>query len=77
MIKNGKVAGPSGLVAEMAKSWGETVVDMILEINQILAEGVILVDQELCITVNVYKGKDDALERENQMKLELTDKIFK
>ena len=44
MIKNGKVAGPSGLVAEMAKSWGETVVDMILEINQILAEGVILVD---------------------------------
>ena len=65
MIKNGKVAGPSGLVAEMAKSWGETVVDMILEINQILAEGVILVDWELCITVNVYKGKDDALEREN------------
>ena len=65
MIKNGKVAGPSGLVAEMAKSWGETVVDMILEINQILEEGVILVDWELCITVNVYKGKDDALEREN------------
>ena len=65
MIKNGKVAGPSGLVAEMAKSWDETVVDMILEINQILAEGVILVDWELCITVNVYKGKDDALEREN------------
>ena len=65
MIKNGKVAGPSGLVAEMAKSWGETVVDMILEINQILAEGVILVDWELCITVNVYKGKDDTLEREN------------
>ena len=65
MIKNGKVAGPSGLVAEMAKSWGETVVDMILEINQILAEGVIVVDWELCITVNVYKGKDDALEREN------------
>ena len=65
MIKNGKVAGLSGLVAEMAKSWGETVVDMILEINQILAEGVILVDWELCITVNVYKGKDDALEREN------------
>ena len=65
MIKNGKVAGPSGLVAEMAKSWGETVVDMILEIKQILAEGVILVDWELCITVNVYKGKDDALEREN------------
>ena len=65
MIKNGKVAGPSGLVPEMAKSWGETVVDMILEINQILAEGVILVDWELCITVNVYKGKDAALEREN------------
>ena len=65
MIKNGKAAGLSGLVPEMAKSWGETVVDMILEINQILAEGVILVGWELCITVNIYKGKDDALEREN------------
>ena len=65
MIKNGKAAGPSGLVTEMAKSWGETVVDMILEINQILAEGVILVGWKLCITVNIYKGKDDALEREN------------
>ena len=53
------------IVPEMAKSWGETVVDMILEINQILAEGVILVGWELSITVNIYKGKDDALEREN------------
>ena len=64
MIKNGKAASPSGLVSEMVKSKGEIVVDMILEINHILAEGVILVRVGAQHYGQLLFGKDDALERE-------------
>ena len=56
-MKNGKAAAPPGVVSEMAKAAGETGVDMSTDIvNQLLVEGVIPAEWELCTIVNFYKG---------------------
>ena len=52
-IKKEKAAGPSGAVSEIVKAAGETEADMITDlINQIIVEGVISVEWELCTIVN-------------------------
>ena len=52
-IKKEKAARPSGVVSEIVKAAGETEVDMITDlINQIIVEGVISVEWELCTIVN-------------------------
>ena len=44
-MKNGKAAGPSGIVSEMVKAAEEDSVDMITDlINQIIREGVVPAD---------------------------------
>ena len=77
-MKNGKAAGPSGIVSEMVKAAEEDSVDMISDlINQIIREGVVPEDWELSTVVNCYKGKGDALERGNYRGLKLTDQVLK
>ena len=77
-MKNGKAAGPSGIVSEMVKAAGDAGIDMITNlVNCIIAEGVIPSDWELSTILNCYKGKGDALERGNYRGLKLTDHILK
>ena len=77
-MKNGKAAGPSGIVSEMVKAAEEDSVDMITDlINQIIREGVVPADWELSTIINCYKGKGDALERGNYRGLKLTDQVLK
>ena len=77
-MKNGKAAGPSGIVSEMVKAAGEVGIDMITNlVNQIIMEGCIPIDWELSTIVNCYKGKGDALDRGNYRGLKLTDQVLK
>ena len=58
-MKNGKAAGPSGIVSEMVKAAEEDSVDMI---SDLINQGVIPADWELSTIINCYKGKGDALQ---------------
>jgi Reverse transcriptase (RNA-dependent DNA polymerase) len=62
-MKNGKAAGPSGVVAEMLKAAGEAGLRWVTDVcNKVVREGMIPVDWCKSWMVNVYKGKGDALE---------------
>ena len=64
-MKTGKAAGPSGIVAEMLKTSGEVGLTLVTRIvNQVVQQGVIPNDWHSSIIVNCYKGKGDALERD-------------
>ena len=53
-MKNGKTAGPSGVVSEMVKAAGETG-DMVTDlVNQIIVEGAIPAKWECSNIVNCY-----------------------
>ena len=63
-MKNGKSAGPLGLVSEMAKAAGVAGVGMITDlVNRIIAEGVIRVVLDLNLIVNCYNGNGDSAEK--------------
>ena len=54
-MKNGKTAGPSGVVSEMVKAAGETGADMVTDlVNQIIVEGAIPAKWECSNIVNCY-----------------------
>ena len=56
-MKNGKAAGPSGIVSEMVKAAGEVGLHMVTNlVNQIIMEGCILIDWELSTIVNCCRG---------------------
>ena len=58
-MKNGKAAGPSGVVSEMVKAAGKAGVDMITDlVNQIIV-GYFPPEQELSNIVNCYTEKGD------------------
>ena len=77
-MKNGKTAGPSGLLSKMIKAAGETWVDMMSDlVNQIIFEGVIPTEWELSTVVSCYKGKGDFGERRNSRGLKLTDQFWR
>lgn len=61
--RDGKAAGPSGVVCEMLKAWDEVGVKCMTDIcNAVVAEGKVPEDWKRSWMVNVYKGKGDALE---------------
>ena len=62
-LRNGKAAGPSGVVSEMARTGGEAVVDMITDLVNPTIVGVIPAEWELNTIVNCDAGKGDFLER--------------
>ena len=77
-MKNGKAAGPSGVVAEMLKATpdicSKTIVDLM---NAIMREGKVPADWSGSIIVSLFKWKGDALDRNNYRGLKLTDHVLK
>ena len=76
-IKNGKAAGPSGVVAEMLKAAPDICSKIIDLMNAIIREGKVPADCSDSIIVSLFKGKGDALDRDNYRGLKLTDHVLK
>ena len=77
-MKAGKVLGPSGIVVEMIRAAGDTGASMIRDLAAaIIRDGTVPSDWEQNFIVCLYKGKGDALERENYRGLKLTEQIKK
>ena len=77
-MKNGKAAGPSGIVAEMLKASGDTGVRLVADLaNDMIRNGTIPSDWENNYIINIYKGKGDALIRDNYRGLKLLDHVIK
>ena len=77
-MKTGKAAGPSGIVVEMIVAAGDTGVTMICDLaNTIIRDGKVPSDWEQSFIINLYKGKGDALNRDNYHGLKLTDQVMK
>jgi hypothetical protein len=77
-MKNGKAAGPSGVVAEMLKAAGEAGTRWVTDVcNSIVREGKIPEDWCKSWMVNVYKGKGDALECGSYRGIRLLEHTFK
>ena len=59
-LKLGKVAGPSGIVAEMVKSAGEVIISPITNLlNLIIKDSKVPDEWNLSYIINLYKGKGD------------------
>ena len=77
-MKNGKAAGPSGIVTEMLKASGDTGVRLVADLaNDMIRNGTIPSDWENNYIINIYKGKGDALIRDNYRGLKLLDHVIK
>ena len=77
-MKTGKAAGPSGIVIEMIRSAGKEIIKSITNLaNRIIKEGPIPSDWNLLYIVILYKGKGDALSRDNYRGLKLLDQVMK
>ena len=77
-MKCRKTAGPSGIVAEMLKASGSVGLEVLAHlIKSVIAEGVVPADWRDSIIVNLFKGKGNALDRENYRGLKLTDHVMK
>ena len=77
-MKTGKAAGPSGIVIEMIRSAGKEIIKSITNLaNKIIKEDRIPSDWNLSYIVKLYKGKGDALSRDNYRGLKLLDQVMK
>ena len=77
-MKTSKAAGPSGIVIEMIRSAGEELAKPITNLaNRIVKEGCIPSDWNLSYIVSLYKGKGDALSRDNYRGLKMLDQVMK
>ena len=77
-MKSGKAAGPSGIVVEMIKAAGDTGATMIRDLaTAIIRDGKVPTDWEQSFIVCLYKGKGDALDRDNYRGLKLTEQAMK
>ena len=77
-MKTGKAAGPSGIVIEMIRSAGKEIIKSITNLaNRIIKEGSIPSDWKLSYIVSSYKGKGDALSRDNYRGLKMLDQVIK
>ena len=79
-MKSGKAAGPSGVLAEMLKATGEEGIGLTRDrdlVEEVFSTGVIPKDWEESIILSLYKGKGEALDRENYRGLKLTDQAMK
>ena len=76
-MKSGKAAGPSGIVVEMIKAAGDTGATMIRDLaTAIIRDGKVPTDWEESFIVCLYKGKGDALDRDNYRGLKLTEQAM-
>jgi hypothetical protein len=77
-MERGKATGPSGIIAEILKASGEGGITMLRHLpEKAFSEDVIPRDwKESCI-INLYKDKDDALDRDSYQGLKLTDQAMK
>ena len=77
-LKNGKAAGPSGVVEEMLNTapdiCGKIIADLM---NAIIREGKVPSDWSDSIIVSLFKGKRDSLDLNNYRGLKLTDHVLK
>ena len=77
-MKNGKAAGPSGIVSQMLKASDDTGVRLVTDLaNDMIRNGTIPSDWENSIIINIYKGKGDALIRGNYRGFKLLDHAMK
>ena len=77
-MASGKAAGPSGIVAEMLKPFGEAGAEEVRDLAEnIISEGCIPTDWQESFIVNLYKGKGDALNRGNYRGLKLIEQVMK
>ena len=77
-MKDGKVAGPSGVVAEVLKAAPDICSKIIADLmNAIICDGKFPADWSDKIIVSLFKGKRDALDQNNYRGLKLTDHVLK
>ena len=77
MMKCGKAAGPSGIIAEMLKAAGEVGIELLTELTEVVfCNGVIPMGWQESFILNLYKGKGDALKQGNYRGLKLTDPVM-
>ena len=77
-MKQGKAAGPSGVISEMLKAAGEEGLEKLRLLAEIVfSSGEIPKDWEESHTLILYKGKGEALDRGNYRELNLTDQVMK
>ena len=78
MMKNGKTAGPSRIVAEMLKASGDNGVRWVADLaNGMIRNGTIPSDWDNSFIINIYKGKGDALIKGDYGGLKLLDNVMK
>ena len=76
-MASGKAEGPSGIIAEMLKPVGEAGALEVCDLGEnIISEGFIPTDWKESFTVNLYKGKGDALNRGNYRGLKLIEQVM-
>ena len=76
--KIGKAAGPSGIVTDRIRSRGKETIKSITNLaNRIVKEARIPSHWNLSDIVSPYKGKGDALSRDNYRGLKLLDQVMK
>ena len=77
-MKNGKGAGPSGVVVEMLKAAPDICCKIIADLmNAIIYEDKVPADWSDNIIVSLFKGKGDALNRNSYLGLRLADHVLK
>ena len=77
-MKNRKTEGLSSIVAEMLKASGFVGLKVLAYlIKSVIVGGGVPADWRDSIIVNLYKGKENAIDRENYINLELTDHFIK
>ena len=77
-MKNGKTAGPSGIVAEMLKAFSDSGVQLVADLaNDMIRNGTIPSDWESSFIINIYKGEGDTLIRDNYWGLKLLDHFMR
>ena len=66
--------GPTGIVAKKLKASVVVIIPLLCDIaNAIIAERVTPGDRHMYYTINLYKGKGDALERGSYRGLKVTE----
>ena len=77
-IKSGKAAGPSGIIIEMIKTAADGVIVCLTSFfNHIIYIGGVTDDWHLSYTINLFKGKEDALSCGNYRGLKLQEHVMK
>ena len=77
-LKAGKAAGPSGVIAEMFRSYSPALISSFAKLTtDIIREGKIPVEWDLSYIINCYKGKGDSMTCGNYRGLKLLDQGLK